>query len=51
MNHKESQLTAYCGLYCGDCIRFKCKTSDLSKCLLDEVNKNHFLEYARVKKK
>ena len=51
MNHEKPQLTAYCGIYCGDCIRFKCKASNLSKCLLDEINKNHFLEYARVKKK
>ena len=50
MNDKKSKLTAYCGLYCGDCIRFSCKASDLSDSLLDEIKKNHFLEYAEVKK-
>ena len=50
MSYKNSELTAYCGLYCGDCIRFKCKASDLSDRLLDEIKKNHFLEYAEVKK-
>jgi len=50
MNYSKSELTAYCGLYCGDCIRFKCKASDLSKALLEEIKKNHFLEYAEVKK-
>ena len=50
MSYKNSELTAYCGLYCADCIRFKCKASDLSDRLLDEIKKNHFLEYAEVKK-
>ena len=51
MNHEKSKLIAYCGLYCGDCIRFKCKASDLSESLLDEIKNKHFLEYAQVKKK
>ena len=51
MNHKKSKLTAYCGLYCADCIRFKCRASDLSESLLDEIKNKHFLEYAQVKKK
>ena len=51
MNYTKSILTAYCGLYCGDCIRFKCKASDLSENLLDEIKKKHFFEYAKVKKK
>ena len=50
MNYTNSQLTAYCGIYCGDCIRFKCRASDLSDSLLDELQRNHFLEYAEVKK-
>lgn len=51
MNHEKLQLTAYCGLYCGDCIRFRCRASDLSESLLDEIKNKHLLEYARVKKK
>jgi hypothetical protein len=43
-------LTAYCGLYCGDCIRFKCRASDLSDELLDELEKQHFSQYANVKR-
>ena len=50
MNYTKYKLTAYCGLYCGDCIRYKCKASDLSESLLDEIKKNHILEYAEVKK-
>ena len=47
MNDKE--LTGYCGLYCGDCIRYKCKASDLANELLNEIDNHHFREYANVK--
>ncbi|MFH2043857.1 MAG: DUF3795 domain-containing protein [Pseudomonadota bacterium] len=47
---KEKILTGYCGLYCGDCIRYKCRASDLADELLNEIDKNHFAEYANVKK-
>jgi hypothetical protein len=47
---KDRDLTAYCGLYCGDCIRFKCKASDLSALLLNELEKTHFQEYVKVKR-
>ena len=50
MNQNDPELTAYCGLYCCDCIRYKCKVSDLSDNLLGEIEKHHFLEYAEVKK-
>jgi len=43
-------LTAYCGLYCGDCIRYKSKASDLAKDILKEFEKTNFSEYAKVKK-
>jgi hypothetical protein len=43
-------LTAYCGLYCGDCIRYKSKASDLANELLIEIEKTHLTEYAEVKK-
>ncbi len=37
-------------MYCGDCIRYKCKASDLANTLLDEIDNNHFKEYAKVKR-
>jgi hypothetical protein len=49
MKNNESELTAYCGLFCGDCIRYQCKASDLSESLLDEIKKSHWLQYAAVK--
>ncbi|MCX5850072.1 MAG: DUF3795 domain-containing protein [Deltaproteobacteria bacterium] len=48
---KDKELTAYCGLYCGDCIRFKCRASDLSALLLDELEKSRFQEYSKVKRR
>jgi hypothetical protein len=50
MKHNEQDLTAYCGLYCGDCVRFQSKASDLSDELLDEIEKQHLSDYANVKK-
>jgi hypothetical protein len=47
MNEKD--LTAYCGLYCGDCIRYKSRASELADELLDEIDKHHFTEYANIK--
>ena len=50
MKQNERELTAFCGLYCGDCIRYKCRASDLANELLDEIDKVHFTEYAKVKR-
>ena len=47
---KDKNLTAYCRLYCGDCIRFKCRAYDLSTILWDELGKSRFQEYAKVKR-
>jgi len=30
MDTKDKELTAYCGLYCGDCIRYNSKASTLA---------------------
>ena len=49
MEENERDLTAYCGLYCGDCIRYKCRASDLADELLIEIEERHFAEYAKVK--
>lgn len=47
---KERDLTAYCGLYCGDCIRYQSRASELAEELLEEIKKTKFTEYANVKK-
>jgi uncharacterized protein DUF3795 len=49
VQQNELQLTAFCGLYCGDCIRYQCKASDLADELLSEIDNHHFTEYANVK--
>jgi hypothetical protein len=46
----ESELTGYCGLYCGDCIRYRSKASDLARDLLQELERTRFAEYAKVKR-
>lgn len=45
----DVELTAYCGLYCGDCIRFKSKASALASDLLNELETAKFGDYAKVK--
>ena len=46
---KEEALTGYCGLYCGDCIRYHCRASGLAGELLREIDNDHFRAYANVK--
>lgn len=46
----KNNLTGYCGLYCGDCIRYNCRASDLADKLLNEIDNHHFREYANVKR-
>ena len=50
MKPNEKELTAFCGLYCGDCIRYRCRASDLADELLNEIEHRHFSEYADVKR-
>ena len=45
---QDSDLTTYCGLYCGDCPRFQWKISGLARELLDEFERVHFSDLARV---
>ena len=45
----DDDLTGYCGLYCGDCIRYRSRASELATDLLKEFQKTRFSEYARVK--
>jgi len=51
MSHQEFELTAYCGLYCGDCIRYNSKAVDLAGELWHELRKSQFNKYAEVKSK
>ena len=44
-----NDLTAYCGLYCGDCIRYKSTYAPLARKLSDELKKAGFDRYAGVK--
>jgi len=46
----EKNLTAYCGLYCGDCIRYQSKASDLAKDIIKELGNTNYAEYAKIKK-
>jgi hypothetical protein len=50
MEHSEKDFTAFCGLYCGDCIRYKSRASDLAAELLREIDEHHFTEYANIKR-
>ena len=45
----DYELTAYCGLYCGDCFRYHCRVSELSGNLLSELGDMHFEKYAEYK--
>ena len=49
MGQQETELTAYCGLYCGDCIRYRSKAADLARDLLSELQDTEFNKYAEVK--
>ncbi|MFZ5451432.1 MAG: DUF3795 domain-containing protein [Thermodesulfobacteriota bacterium] len=49
MYGSDQELTAYCGLYCGDCLRFQSKVSKLATELSKELEKSHFEDYAHVK--
>ncbi len=49
MSKKEIELTAYCGLYCGDCIHYRSKFADLARDLENKLHKAKFDKYAKVK--
>jgi hypothetical protein len=46
MNEKD--LTTHCGIYCGDCPRYRAKFSDLSGELLEEFEQSNFSKLAKV---
>ncbi|MFC2016281.1 DUF3795 domain-containing protein [Chloroflexota bacterium] len=47
---RERELTAYCGLYCGDCIRYRSRAADLARDLLSELQDTEFDKYAEAKR-
>ena len=51
MGREEILLTAYCGLYCGDCIRYRMRAADLAHGLAGELANIRFDRYARIKKR
>jgi hypothetical protein len=48
-SYSEAELTAYCGLYCGDCLRFRSKAVELARDLMAELQVVQFDKYAEVK--
>jgi hypothetical protein len=48
-NTRRAELTAYCGLYCGDCLRFRSKAVELARDFMRELNAVQFNKYAEVK--
>ncbi len=49
MSKSEIELTAYCGLYCGDCLRYRSKVTELSRDLMRELQTVRFDRYPEVK--
>ena len=49
MSKENIELTAYCGLYCGDCLRYRSKAADLAKDLVSELQNTEFNKYAELK--
>ena len=49
MSKEETELTAYCGLYCGDCIRYRSRAADLARDLLSELQDTEFAKHAEIK--
>jgi hypothetical protein len=48
MGEQDIELTAYCGLYCGDCIRYKSRAADVAQDLLAELENTDWDKYAEM---
>ena len=48
MERSTAELTAYCGLYCGDCIHYRSKAAELAQDLLKELQTTGFDTYANI---
>ncbi len=46
----ERELTAYCGLYCGDCSRYQARFSESAGALLKEIDTPVFSSFAELAK-
>ena len=42
MSKEESELTAYCGLYCGDCFNYKGEIANLARDLRKKLREERF---------
>jgi len=51
MKEEIMELTAYCGLFCRDCLRYKGKIPDAARVLLSEMERRKFDNYAEAKMK
>ena len=51
MSGQRLKMIAYCGLFCGDCLRYRSKITDTARVLLLELEKQEFYKYAQVKMK
>jgi len=47
----DENLFMYCGLYCGDCIRYKSRFSDLAMELKKSLGEIEFEQYRKVKRR
>ncbi|MBE0433096.1 DUF3795 domain-containing protein [candidate division WOR-3 bacterium] len=48
MVKENSNLIAYCGLYCGDCFMYKGKIADLARNLRKELRASKFSRFASM---
>ncbi|MBU1741003.1 MAG: DUF3795 domain-containing protein [Proteobacteria bacterium] len=49
MTGENRALIAFCGLYCGDCLRLGSRAAELAAKLRAELEKSRFAEYVQVK--
>jgi len=50
MSQTVRELTAYCGLYCGDCLRYQNRYSEMARDLKQELVRANFPPYAEAKR-
>jgi hypothetical protein len=51
MDKQLLEMIAYCGLFCGDCLRYGSKITNDARALLIELERSKFHYYAEVKMK
>ena len=51
MVNNDKEFTAYCGLYCGDCIPFNQQLFDTAEKLKEQLDEVKFEPYAKLKSK